>query len=192
VPLGGESALDAAVRRLLPVVVHDLRNGLGVVGVQLEALLLRALGPLADEARARGHGDAAALAVETLAAQLDALAAFARGGGRDLATVAAEAAALVPMRRIAVSGFPADGPPTALAPALLRAIVLELLLHTLDAAGPWALAGGIDPDGRPALVVRAGRPLGPAVAAERLVQTAHPEASLALRDGTLVLTCPTS
>ena len=187
-----EAALDAALRRTLGLVVHDLRNGLGVVGVQLEALLLRAFATPPDEVRARGHGDAAALAIEGLAAQLDAIAAFARGAAHDLATVAAEAAALVPMRRVTVDPGPPGAPPIALPPALLRALVLELLGHALATGGPWALAAGIDECGRPVLVVRAGRALGPAAAAERLVQSASPEASLALRDGALVLTCPTS
>ncbi len=189
-PLDPAARLDAALRRLLPTVVHDLRNGLGVVGVQLEALQLRAFGPRADEALARGNGDAAAHAVEGLAAQLDALAAAARGQGTDLAAVAADAAALVPLRRLALGA--GATPPTALHPAALRALVLELLAHALDAAGPWALEAGTDAAGRPRLVVRAGRPLTVPPAAERLVQEEAAGASLSCVEGALVLTCPTA
>lgn len=188
VPLAPAAHLDAALRRLLPVVVHDLRNGLGVVGVQLEALQLRAFGPRADEALARGHGDAAAHAVEGLAAQLDAIATVARGEGDDLAAVTADAAALVPLRRIALGA--GATPPTALSPPLLRALVLELLVHALEAPGPWALEAGTDGAARPRLVVRAGRPLTVPAAAERLVQETATGASLSRVEGALVLTCP--
>lgn len=194
--LGGDATyralLDATVARALPVVAHDLRNGLGIVGVQVEALQLRAFAPQADVEAARRHGDAAAAAVERLATQLDALGAWARADEAPLATVAQEAAALVPTRHVACD---CAGAPDALLPLpapLLRVAVLELLLHALDAAGPWTLRVAGDPTRAAALAVVAGRPLAMPAAAEWLVQVERAGATVRPVDGALVLTGPTA
>jgi signal transduction histidine kinase len=192
--LGSQPArrlLDAAVAHALPIVAHDLRNGLGIVGVQVEAMQLRAFGARVDEVAARGHGDAAAHAVEQLAAQLDALGAFARADEGDLAQLAGEMAALFPLRHVVVEGGAAPCPVPALAVPLLRAAALELLLLALDAAGPWRIAVRRDA-GASVLVVAAGRPLALPVGAEWLVQVEGAGARVVSVEGALVLTCPSA
>lgn len=183
--------LDAAVARALPIVMHDLRNGLGIVGVQVEALQLRAFGARADEMAARRHGDAAANAVEQLAAQLDALGAFARADEGDPAQLAHELAALFPLRQVVVHGGAVPSRGSALPVALLRAATLDMLLHALDAAGPWTIAIRAAGD-EAAVEVRAGRPLALPAGAEWLLQVKVAGARVDSLDGALVLTCPTA
>lgn len=190
-PQAPRRLLDAAVARALPIVAHDLRNGLGIVGVQVEALQLRAFGARVDEAAARRHADAAAHAVEQLAAQLDALGAFARADEGDLGQLAGELAALFPMRHVGVEGGASPCPAPALPGALVRAAALELFLHALDAAGPWTLAVRGDAAG-PSLVVGAGRPLALPAGAEWLVQVEGAGARVIPVEGALVLTCPSA
>ncbi|MCU0625925.1 MAG: hypothetical protein MUF21_05490 [Gemmatimonadaceae bacterium] len=190
-PLPGDGAatdlLARAIAHVLPLVTHDLRNGVGVVGVQLEALELRALAAVPDHEAIRRHGAGAASGIELVAAQLDALSAFARSDAGDLATIVAEAVALVPLRRLAIGA--ADAGATCLAPALLRAAVLELLVAAATVAASLTISVTRRDDVLE-LAITGDRPLGYPLAAEWLVHLDRAGARVHLRDDALVLSCP--
>ena len=125
--------LDAAVARTITVLAHDLRNALGVVSMQVEAIAVRASSTTADLAAIQSHANVASDHIERLADMANALIAFARGRtSSDLAVIVGEAAALLPMRALTVvrPGLAAVG----LDSLLTRAVTLEVLVLAL--AGP--------------------------------------------------------
>lgn len=129
---GARRLLDAAVTRTIAALAHDLRNALGVVSMQVEAIAARAGAPAGDLFAIAGHASVAADHIERLAAMTNALIDFARGRlSSDLAVIVAEAVALVPMRAITLSSPPVAS--VGLDPLLTRAVTLELLVFALRA-----------------------------------------------------------
>jgi signal transduction histidine kinase len=125
--------LDAAVARTITVLAHDLRNALGVVSMQVEAIAVRASSKAADLNAIQSHANVASDHIERLADMSNALIAFARGRtSSDLAVIVGEAAALLPMRALTVvrPSLAAVG----LDSQLTRAVTLEVLVMAL--AGP--------------------------------------------------------
>ena len=129
------SLLDAAVSRSIVALAHDLRNALGVVSMQVEAIAARTGAAAPDVAAIRGHAETAGNQIERLADMTNALIAFARGRTTsDLVIIVGGAVALVPLRAIAFRA-----PPQAAAgvdPALARAVVLEALILVLQQRQP--------------------------------------------------------
>jgi len=122
--------LDSAVAHTIATLAHDLRNSLGVVSMQVEAIAARANAPLLDVSAIQGHASAASDHIERLANMTNALISFARGrASSDLAVIVGEAVALVPLRAITLST------PTVAAvgldPLLTRAVALEVLVLAL-------------------------------------------------------------
>jgi signal transduction histidine kinase len=127
--------LDAAVARVITALAHDLRNSLGVVSMQVEAIAVRAIAPISDIERIHGHAGVASDHIERLAGMMNALIAFARGRtSSDLAVIVAEAAALVPLRPVTVSSPSVAA--VGLDPLLVRAVALEVLVLALESNSP--------------------------------------------------------
>ncbi len=160
--------LDAAVAHTIATLAHDLRNSLGVVSMQVEAIAVRAAAATPDLSAIKGHADAASEHIERLADMTNALIAFARGRtSSDLSVIVAEAAALVPLRRVTVSmpSLAAVG----LNPMLTRAIALEVLVMALGSpAAPSFTVGSTEAGST--LSVHAARPLVLDEALEWVVQ----------------------
>jgi signal transduction histidine kinase len=92
--------LDAAFRRAVTVLAHDLRNTVGALALQVEAVGASAGRQPLDAAAVTRHADAAGTSIEGMAETLEALLAFARGRvTSDLGVVARELARLAPLRR---------------------------------------------------------------------------------------------
>lgn len=122
--------LDAAVSRAITTLAHDLRNSLGVVSMQVEAMAVRSASILPDLAKIQAHANVASDHIERLADTINALIAFARGRtSSDLSVIMSEAAALVPMRRVSVSAPSVAS--VGLDPLLVRAVALEVLVLAL-------------------------------------------------------------
>jgi hypothetical protein len=137
--LSGRTArqlLDAAVARTIAALAHDLRNSLGVVSMQVEAIAVRAASPLMDLSAIQGHAAVAADHIERLADMTNALIAFARGRtSSDLSVIMAEAAALVPLRPVLV--VKPSVATVGMDAMLTRAVALEVLVLALgQAAAP--------------------------------------------------------
>jgi signal transduction histidine kinase len=160
--------LDAAVAHTIATLAHDLRNSLGVVSMQVEAIAVRAMAEKPDMPAIRGHADTASEHIERLADMTNALIAFARGRtSSDLAVIVAEAAALVPLRRITLSmpSLAAVG----LDSMLTRAIALEVLVLAL--AAPSVPTFVVDSsEAGSTLSVNTDRPLVPDETLEWVVQ----------------------
>ncbi len=160
--------LDAAVARVIAALAHDLRNSLGVVSMQVEAIAVRVGSPVTELGKIAGHASVASDHIEKLAEMLNALIAFAKGRtSSDLSVIIAEAAALVPLRPLTVST-----PLVAVVgvdPLLVRAVALEVLVLALarpaapDFRVTSTLAGST-------LAVISEGPLVPDVALEWVVQ----------------------
>lgn len=160
--------LDAALARTIAVLAHDLRNSLGVVAMQVEAIAVRADVVVPDLQAIRGHASVASDHIEKLAEMTNALISFARGStSSDLAVIVAEAAAIVPLRPVTVSKpyVAAVG----LDPLVTRAVALEVLILALTTPGAPAFSVSGDPTGA-LLEVHAGQPLVPDAAVEWVVQ----------------------
>ena len=160
--------LDAALARTIAVLAHDLRNSLGVVAMQVEAIAVRADAVAPDLPAIRGHAHVASEHIEKLADMTSALISFARGStSSDLAVIVAEAAAIVPLRPVSVSKpyVAAVG----LDPLVTRAVALEVLILALTTPGAPAFVVASDHTGA-SLEVHAGRPLIPDAAVEWVVQ----------------------
>jgi signal transduction histidine kinase len=124
---GTRALLDAAVARTIAVLAHELRNALGVVSMQVEAIAARSASPAPDLTKIQAHAGVASDHIERLADMTNALIAFARGrNSSDLAVMVGEAAALMPMRAVAVTR-PALAPLT-LDSHLTRTAILEVLV----------------------------------------------------------------
>ena len=122
--------LDAAVSRAITTLAHDLRNSLGVVSMQIEAIAVRAASATPDLAKIQAHAGVASDHIERLADTTNALIAFARGRtSSDLSVIMAEAAALVPLRRVTVSAPSVAA--VGLDSLLVRAVALEVLVLAL-------------------------------------------------------------
>ena len=122
--------LDAAVARAITVLAHDLRNSLGVVSMQVEAVAVRSASATPDLAAILAHANVASDNIERLAAMTNALIAFASGRRTsDLAVIVGEAAELVPLRAVSVSNPVAAE--SGLDPLLARAVALEVLVLAL-------------------------------------------------------------
>ena len=123
--------LDAALARAITALAHDLRNALGVVAMQVEAIAARAASLACDLQAVASHAAVAADHIERLAEMTNGLIAFARGrSSSDLVLIVGEAARLVPLRAVRVEspGIAAVG-----VDALLpRAVVLEVLSLALE------------------------------------------------------------
>ena len=127
--------LDAAVARTITTLAHDLRNSLGVVSMQVEAIAARSASPTPDLARIQGHAGVASDHIERLADMTNALIAFARGRATsDLVVIVSEAVALVPMRVLTVEKPSAAS--VGLDPLLVRAVALEVLVLALGCDSP--------------------------------------------------------
>lgn len=160
--------LDAALARTIAVLAHDLRNSLGVVAMQVEAISVRADAVVPDLPAIRGHANVASDHIESLADMTNALISFARGStSSDLAMIVAEAAAIVPLRPVSVSTPPLAA--VGLDPLVTRAVALEVLILALTTpyAPVFAISSG--PSGS-LLDVHAGQPLVPDAAVEWVVQ----------------------
>jgi signal transduction histidine kinase len=160
--------LDAAVARAITALAHDLRNALGVVSMQVEAIAVRSASPTGDLGRINGHANVAAEHIERLADMTNALIAFARGRtSSDLSVIVADAAALVPMRSVTVVT------PTVATvdvdPLLARAAALELLILALGTPTVPVFTVATDPAGS-TVSLAAGQPLPVDDAMEWVVQ----------------------
>ena len=128
--------LDAAVARTIAVLAHDLRNALGVVSMQVEAIAVRASSTAADLSAIQSHATVASDHIERLADMTNALIAFARGRtSSDLAVIAGEAAALMPMHAVSVTR-PSVVAPVSIDSLLARAAILEVLVLALSNPAP--------------------------------------------------------
>jgi signal transduction histidine kinase len=149
--------LDAAVARVITALAHDLRNSLGVVSMQVEAIAVRAGAPISDLARIQDHAGVASDHIERLAEMMNALIAFARGRtSSDLAVIVGEAAALVPLRPITVSSPSVAA--VGLDPLLVRAVALEVLVLALESESPPGFVVSSDSAGS-TITLSSGRPL---------------------------------
>jgi signal transduction histidine kinase len=122
--------LDSVVARTIAILAHDVRNSLGVVSMQVEAIAVRAASKTADMPAIQAHANVASDHIERLAEMTNALIAFARGRmSSDLAVIVKEAAALLPMREVTVEcpGLAS----VSIDPLLTRAVTLELLVLAL-------------------------------------------------------------
>lgn len=160
--------LDAAVARTIATLAHDLRNALGVVSMQVEAIAVRAASTTPDLSAIRSHANVASEHIERLADMTNALIAFARGRtSSDLAVIVGEAAALVPLRAVTVSS------PTVatvgLDPLLTRAVALEVLVLALGCPAAPSFVVAAEEAGSTLSVV-SDRPLRPDEALEWVVQ----------------------
>ena len=128
--------LDAAIARTIAVLAHDLRNALGVVSMQVEAIAVRASSKAADLTAIQSHATVASDHIERLADMTNALIAFARGRtSSDLAVIAGEAAALMPMHAVSVTR-PSVVAPVSVDSLLARAAILEVLVLALNDPAP--------------------------------------------------------
>lgn len=160
--------LDAALARAIATLAHDLRNSLGVVSMQVEAIAARASVPTGDLRAIHGHAGVAGEHIEHLADMTNALIAFARGlTSSDLAVIVREAADLVPLRPISVEtpGIAA----VAVDPLLTRAVTLEVLILALGSRATPAFRILADASGG-VVEVAAGRPIEPDASLEWVVQ----------------------
>ena len=160
--------LDAAVARAIATLAHDLRNSLGVVSMQVEAIAVRAASPITDMKAIQSHASVASDHIERLADMTNALIAFARGRtSSDLAVIVGEAAALVPLRpvRVARASVAAVG----LDPLLTRAVALEVLVLALGSPDAPAFTVSAEVAGS-TLTVAVGRPIVADEALEWVVQ----------------------
>ncbi|MBC7840680.1 MAG: hypothetical protein H7099_00110 [Gemmatimonadaceae bacterium] len=122
--------LDAAVARAIATLAHDLRNSLGVVSMQVEAIAVRSASKTPDVAAILSHANVASEHIERLAEMTNSLIAFARGRtSSDLSVIVSEAAALVPLRPVSVSNPVVAA--VGLDPMLTRAVALEVLMLAL-------------------------------------------------------------
>ena len=150
--------LDAAVARAIAALAHDLRNALGVVSMQVEAIAARTGAAVPDVRAIAGHASVAADHIERLAAMTNALIDFARGrASSDLAVIVEEAAALAPLRNVSVTAPPSA--PAGLDPLLLRTVVLELLILALQAPSAVAIRVTSEASGATVEVATAATPL---------------------------------
>lgn len=153
---------------MITALAHDLRNSLGVVSMQVEAIAVRAGSPISDVERIQGHAGVASDHIERLAEMMNALIAFARGRtSSDLAVIVAEAAALVPLRPVTVStpSVAAVG----LDPLLVRAVALEVLVLALGSDSPPGFVVSSESAGS-TICVNSGGPLPVDAALEWVVQ----------------------
>ena len=160
--------LDAAVARAITTLAHDLRNALGVVSMQVEAIAVRSAAAITDITAIQGHASAASDHIERLADMTNALIAFARGRtSSDLAVIVGEAAALVPLRR--VSALRPSVATVGIDALITRAVVLEVLILALGRPSAPAFEVGADAAGSTVSVSSDG-PLVPDEAMEWVVQ----------------------
>lgn len=160
--------LDAAVARTITTLAHDLRNSLGVVSMQVEAIAVRSASPTPDLAKIQGHASVASDHIERLADMTNALIAFARGRTTsDLSVIVAEAVALVPMRVLKI--LTPSVATVDLDPLLVRAVALEVLVLALACDAPPAFEVLTHSAGS-TVSVTSGRPLLADRALEWVVQ----------------------
>ena len=160
--------LDAALARAIAALAHDLRNSLGVVSMQVEAIAARASVPTGDLRAIHGHAGVAGEHIERLADMTNALIAFARGRtSSDLAVIVGEAAALVPLRPISVEKPTVAA--VAVDPLLTRAVTLEVLILALASPAAPAFRILAGPTGG-TVEVSAGGPIAPDESLEWVVQ----------------------
>jgi signal transduction histidine kinase len=180
--------LDRAVMRAITALAHDIRNALGIVSMQVEAIAMRASGATPDLAKITGHADAAADQMEQVAHMVSALLSFARGRRTsDLTVLVTEAAALVPLRPITL-----EMPETAavgIDPVLARAVVIEALLIGLESKQPLEMSVVHSPAGS-TLHVTMDPALTPNSALEWVVQFREAGGHLAPIDAGLRLAFP--
>ena len=160
--------LDAVIARTIAILAHDVRNSLGVVSMQVEAIAVRASSKSADITAIQSHANVASDHIERLAEMTNALIAFARGRtSSDLSVIVREAAALLPMREVKVEcpGIAS----VSLNPLLTRAVTLELLVLALGNPSVPAFVVRCDEAGS-SLAVIAGVPLHADEALEWVVQ----------------------
>ena len=160
--------LDAAVARAIATLAHDLRNSLGVVSMQVEAIAVRSASKTPDLAAILSHANVASDHIERLAEMTNSLIAFARGRtSSDLAVIVGEAAALVPLRTVSVSS--PDIATVGLDPMLTRAVALEVLVLALGSPKAPIFVVSADETGS-TLAVVSGYRLEPDAALEWVVQ----------------------
>lgn len=160
--------LDSAVSRAIATLAHDLRNALGVVSMQVEAIAVRSVATAGDMKAIHAHASVAADHIERLAEMTNALIAFARGlASSDLSVIVGEAAALVPLRPVTVMRPSVAS--VGVDPLLTRAVTLEVLVLALGRPEIPAFIVQTDPAGS-TLSVSSGVPLVPDEALEWVVQ----------------------
>jgi signal transduction histidine kinase len=160
--------LDAAVSHAIAALAHDLRNSLGIVSMQVEAVAVRVTSTTPDLEAIRSHANVASEHIERLAEMMNALIAFARGrASSDLAVIVDEAATLVPLRAISVAN--SSVATVGLDSCLTRAVVLEVLVLALGCPAAPTFAVTADEAGS-TLDVSTDRSLRPDEALEWVVQ----------------------
>lgn len=160
--------LDAAVARTIAVLAHEVRNALGVVSMQVEAISARVASQAPDLVKIQAHAGVASEHIERLADMTNSLIAFARGrNSSDLAVMVGEAAALMPMRAVAV--FRPTLAPFSLDSHLTRTAILEVLVLAIAHPSPPSFVVGSDQAGS-TVNVSVGAPLVVDEALEWVVQ----------------------
>lgn len=160
--------LDAAVSRTITALAHDVRNALGVVSMQVEAIAARAGSAAPALDRIQAHASVASDHIERLADMSNALIAFARGRtSSDLTSIVSEAASLVPLRIITVRSLSEAA--VGLDAQLVRAVALEILVLVLgnDAVPVISVSGA---PGGATVIVQSGAALPVDDALEWVVQ----------------------
>jgi signal transduction histidine kinase len=181
--------LDVAVSRSISVLAHDMRNSIGVVSMQVEAISMRAQVTVVDAEAIQQHADAAAEHIENLADMMNALIAFARGrASSDLSVIFAEVADLVPLRPVLV--VKPDIAPVAMDPLLTRAVALEVLNLALGSIAAPTFAIQSTPGSGAVLDVTTGTVLPVDDAVEWVVQFRRAGGQIASTDDGLTLTFP--
>ncbi len=136
--------------------------------MQVEAIAVRSASSTPDLAKIQAHASVASDHIERLADTVNALIAFARGRtSSDLSVIMAEAAALVPLRRVAVSAPSVAS--VGLDPLLIRAVALEALVLALSRDTVPTIAVTSTPAGS-TVVITSGLPLVAEDALEWVVQ----------------------
>ena len=136
--------------------------------MQVEAIAVRSASSTPDLAKIQAHASVASDHIERLADTVNALIAFARGRtSSDLSVIMAEAAALVPLRRVAVSAPSVAS--VGLDPLLIRAVALEALVLALLRDTVPTIAVTSTPAGS-TVVITSGLPLVAEDALEWVVQ----------------------
>jgi signal transduction histidine kinase len=186
-----DGASAAVFRQLLDhaVLAHDMRNSIGVVSMQVEAIAMRAHAAVVDGEAIHGHANTAGDHIERLAAMMNALIAFARGrASSDLAVIFAEVIDLVPLRPVLV--VRPDIATVSLDPLLTRAVALEVLALALaSTAAPTFTVEAAGEQGA-MLHVTSGHTLEVDDAVEWVVQFRAVGGGVRATDDGLVLTFP--
>jgi signal transduction histidine kinase len=186
---GARPLLEHAVARIISVLAHDMRNSIGVVAMQVEAIAMRARAAVVEGDAIGTHADAAGDQIERLADMMNALIAFARGrASSDLSVIFGEVVHLAPLRPILV--VRPDMATVCVDPILVRAIALEVLASALSAASAPTFTIEERGEHGARLYVTSGQPMEVDDTVEWVVQFKSVGGSITATDDGLMLEFP--